>query len=157
MDSLAVAFPVRIPFLFLVLKTMEKKGNPHVEFYPVSNMFFFLIHLLLPWKQTRELLRIRSRLAWIHHIFWVSLYALFLSVLLIIICLFYEKPTRYWLKMSFVTKGNKKGKATLVCWAFVYKMHCLRGIEESKIHSNIFNIFTLCSRIITLLLYVSLQ
>lgn len=58
---------------------------------------------------------------------------------------------------EFCNKGQQKGKATLVCWAFVYKMHCLRGIEESKIHSNISNIFTLCSRIITLLLYVSLQ
>ena len=52
MDSLAAAFPVRIPFWFLVLKTMgKKKGNPDVEFDPVSNMFFFfmffffLIHL----------------------------------------------------------------------------------------------------------------
>ena len=39
MDSLAVAFPVRIPFLFLVLKTMEKKETCMLNSTPLAICF----------------------------------------------------------------------------------------------------------------------
>ena len=145
---------------------MEKKETRMLNSTPLAICFFF-IHLLLPWKQTLELLR--SRLTWIHHRwFWkwdylFSWHLLGFFVRLVLICFVYynlfvcflhcTKTNSVLAQNEFCNKGQQTGKVTLVCWASVYKTHCLRGIEASTIHCNIFSIFTLCSRIISLLLY----
>lgn len=96
-------------------------------------------------------------------LFFLSWYLLGLFVrfvLFIMICLFAfvfcEKPTQYWLKMSLQQRATKResntcllGFCLLLCIVFV--------VSRQAIHCNIFNIFTLCSRIIALLLYVSHQ
>lgn len=129
MDSLAAAFPVRIPFWFLVLKTMEKKKDP------VSNMFFFyvfffLIHLATAMETDTGISSLSINMTpwwfskWIFFfldIFWVCLYALFCFVyysFFVCFCIL-RKTNTVLAQNEFLNKGQRKGKATLGCWASV--------------------------------------
>lgn len=90
-------------------------------------------------------------------IFWVCLCALF--CLLWFVCLFlYSAKNQHsigskWVLQQRATKRESNtcllGFCLLLCIVFV--------VSRQAIHCNIFNIFTLCSRIIALLLYVSHQ
>ena len=90
-------------------------------------------------------------------IFWVCLCALF--CLLWFVCLFlYSAKHQHsigskWVLQQRATKRESNtcllGFCLLLCIVFV--------VSRQAIHCNIFNIFTLCSRIIALLLYVSHQ
>lgn len=72
-------------------------------------------------------------------IFWVCLYALFCFVyysFFVCFCIL-RKTNTVLAQNEFLNKGQRKGKATLGCWAFCLAiiMHRLRGIEASNCNS----------------------